>query len=112
MSELDDRGRMFENRFALDEANLFKAEARACKRFGRWLADKLGLEGEEAENYAARLVAANLEEPGFDDVLRAVRPDVDQKQGLEMSDTEILMKIDEFFAQAQLELKEEREKSA
>lgn len=106
MSGLDDRKSAFENKFALDEANLFKAEARGCKLFGLWLAEQIGLQGEEANSYAADIVGANLEEPGFDDVLRHVSPDV-AKHNLEMSDEEVLQKIEEFYAIAQEQIKNE-----
>jgi hypothetical protein len=106
MSGLDDRKSAFENKFALDEANLFKAEARGCKLFGLWLSEKIGLEGEEANSYAADIIGANLEEPGFNDVLRFISPDV-KKHNLDMSDEEILLKIEEFYAIAQEQIKNE-----
>lgn len=106
MSSFDDRESAFENKFALDESLMFKAEARCCKLFGLWLAEKLGLSGEEANSYASGVVSANLEEPGFDDVIRAVTPDIAEK-GLALSEDELNAKLDEFFALAQQQVKEE-----
>lgn len=106
MSSFDDRESAFENKFALDEALIFKAEARCCKLFGLWLAEKLEITGEAANSYAANLVSANLEEPGFDDVIRAVTPDIDQK-GLNISGDELNTKLAEFFETAQKQIKEE-----
>jgi len=106
MSDLDDRKSAFENKFALDEANLFKAEARGCKNFGLWLAEKIGLSGEEAQVYAANVVGANLEEPGFDDVVRFVKPDI-EKSDLELSENDISTKVEEFFVIAQEQIKNE-----
>ena len=106
MSSFDERESAFENKFALDEALIFKAEARCCKLFGLWLSEKLGISGEEANTYAANVVSANLEEPGFDDVIRAVTPDIKQ-QNLEISEDELKAKLAEFFEQAQKEIKEE-----
>jgi len=106
MSGLDDRESAFENKFALDEANIFKAEARGCKLFGLWLAEKIGLEGEEANSYASDIVGANLEEPGFNDVVRHVMSDI-KKHNLALSEQEVLNKIEEFFIYAQKQIKDE-----
>ncbi len=104
MSDLDDREKAFENKFALDETLMFKAEARCCKNFGLWLAEKMGLNDDEAQDYATKVVSANLEEAGFDDVKRAVMPDISEK-GLEISEAEIDAKLEELFLSAQQEIK-------
>lgn len=106
MNSFDDRESAFENKFALDESLMFKAEARCCKLFGLWLAEKLGLSGEEANSYASGIVSANLEEPGFDDVKRAVAPDIAEKN-LELSEDEIDAKLAELFELAQEQVKNE-----
>lgn len=99
MSELNDRKDAFENKFAHDAELQFKVEARACKLFGLWLAGELGIEGEAADEYAKNIVAANLNEPGFGDVLRTVRPDIDEK-GLEYGDDALLARLSDFMAEA------------
>jgi len=106
MTGLDDRQKGFENKFALDEANLFKAEARACKLFGQWLGEKLGLDATASESYAIDVVGANLEEPGFDDVVRFVMPDI-EKSDFAMTAEETLSKMEEFFVMAQEQIKNE-----
>ena len=106
MSSFNDRESAFENKFALDEALMFKAEARCCKLFGLWLAEKMGLSGDEAIAYAANIVSANLEEPGFDDVKRAIAPDI-TNNGLEISEEEQDAKLAGFFEEAQKQIKEE-----
>lgn len=106
MSSFDDRESAFENKFALDAALLFKAEARCCKLFGLWLAEQLGFTGEEANSYASNVVSANLEEPGFEDVKRAVMPDIEEK-GLEISEEEIDRKLAEYYVMAQKQIKDE-----
>jgi hypothetical protein len=106
MSSFDDRKNAFENKFALDESLLFKAEARCCKLFGLWLAEKLELEGEEANAYASNVVGANLEEPGFDDVIRFVMPDIQQRE-LNLSEDDLNAKLAELFEFAQKQIKEE-----
>ncbi|MCI5061239.1 MAG: DUF1476 domain-containing protein [Alphaproteobacteria bacterium] len=106
MSGFDERESAFENKFALDETLMFKAEARCCKLFGLWLAEKIGLSEEEAGAYAASIVSANLEEPGFDDVKRAVMPDIKEKN-LDISEEEIDAKLAKFFEIAQGQVKQE-----
>lgn len=66
---MDDRKHAFEAKFANDQQLQFRAEARACKLFGAWIADELGLAGAAATDYASALVIANLDEPGLDDVI-------------------------------------------
>jgi len=106
MNSFDDRQNAFENKFALDETLLFKAEARACKNIGLWLAEKMGFAEAEANAYAAGVIGANLEEPGFDDVKRHVMPDID-KHELSISEAELDAKMTELFESAQKEIKEE-----
>ena len=65
MNSMDDRKSAFENKFAHDQELAFRVEARACKLFGLWLAEKMGLSDEESLVYAKTIVAANLDEPGF-----------------------------------------------
>ena len=76
MAGMDDRKDAFENKFAHDEALLFKAGARRNKLLGLWAAEKLGKGGEEAEAYAKSVVMADFEEAGDDDVLRKVKADL------------------------------------
>lgn len=106
MTGMDDRKSAFENKFAHDAELQFKCEARACKLFGLWLAGELGLDAEEALAYAKTIVGANLDEPGFDDVVRAVRPDIDQK-GLNISDEDILARLEVFMGEAKEQLMDE-----
>lgn len=85
MTTFDDREQAFEKKFAHDQQLDFALEARLSKLYGLWAADKLGLSGDDAETYAKTVVGANLEEPGFNDVLRKVRADFDGK-GVDISD--------------------------
>lgn len=80
MSSFDNRKDAFENKYAHDQEMMFRAEARACKLFGLWVAGQMGLSGKDAEVYAKDVVAANLDEPGFDDVKRKVMADISAKK--------------------------------
>ena len=52
MSSFDKREEGFEKKFALDEEQKFKAEARRNKLLGLWAAEKLGLSGDAAIAYS------------------------------------------------------------
>lgn len=103
MSDLHDRGSAFESKFANDEALDFRVEARMCKLYGLWAAEKLGLEGEAADAYAKTVIAANLEEPGFLDIYRKVRKDFDEK-GLEISDNIMEKELEICMAEAKKQI--------
>lgn len=105
---MDDRESAFENKFAHDEAFRFRVEARACKLFGLWLAGEMGLSASEAEAYAKTVVGANLDEAGFNDVLRAVRPDIEAK-GLSLSDDALNARLDSFMDEAKKQLTQEQQ---
>ena len=68
MSSFDKREEGFEKKFALDEEQKFKAEARRNKLLGLWVAEKLGMTGDAATAYAKEVVAADFEEAGDGDV--------------------------------------------
>ena len=72
MSSFDKREEGFEKKFAMDEEQKFKAEARRNKLLGLWAAEKLGISGDAAAAYAKEVVAADFEEAGDGDVLRKV----------------------------------------
>ena len=85
MNSFNDRKDAFENKYAHDQEMMFRMEARTSKLFGLWAAEQLGLHGDDANTYASEVVAANLEESGFEDIKRKVRKDFDEK-GLAVSD--------------------------
>lgn len=106
MTQFDDRKDAFEKKYAHDAEMMFKAEARACKLFGRWLGPQLGFSESETEAYAKDIIGANLEEPGFDDVLRFVMPDI-EKKGLTLSRTEVERKLNALYDDAKVQLMKE-----
>ncbi|WP_293576668.1 DUF1476 domain-containing protein [Phaeobacter sp.] len=76
MTTFDNREQAFENKFAHDEEMMFKAEARCNKLLGSWAAEILGKTGADAESYISSVIKADLEEAGFEDVLRKVAADL------------------------------------
>lgn len=105
MTTFDKREKDFERRFALDEEIRFKALARRNRKLGLWAAEKLGLSGDAAADYAKAVVVADLEEAGDEDVFRKVRKDFDAK-GVEVSDHQIRRTMDELLAEANREVQE------
>ena len=102
MTTFDKREEGFEKKFALDEEQKFKAEARRNKLLGLWAAEKLGKTGEDAAAYAREVVASDFEEAGDGDVLRKVTTDL---AGKGVSEQEIRKKMDELVATAVLQIK-------
>jgi hypothetical protein len=79
MTTFDEREKAFERKFAHDEELRFKATARRNRLFGLWAAEKLGLSGTEAADYAKTVVKADFAVPGDSDVLDKVRGDLEAK---------------------------------
>lgn len=104
MMTFDDRGRAFENKYALDEEQRFKALARRNKLVGLWAAEKLGKSGENAESYAKDVVLADFEEAGDEDVIRKIAQDF-SAANLNIEPSEIRRQLDHSMAAAAEQVK-------
>jgi hypothetical protein len=104
MTTFDKREEGFERKFALDEEQKFKAEARRNKLLGLWVAEKLGLSGDAANAYARDVVAAEFQEARDADVLRKVMDDLKTKD-VAITEEQIRVKTDELTAQAIAQVK-------
>lgn len=104
MTTFDKREEGFEKKFALDEEQKFKAEARRNKLLGAWAAEKLGISGDAAATYAKEVVASDFEEAGDSDVLRKVMGDF-AKKGVAVPETEVRAKMSELMAVAAAQIK-------
>ncbi len=104
MTTFDKREEGFEQQFAHDEELRFKATARRNKLLGLWAAEKLGLTGAAAENYAKSVVMVDFEEAGGHDVLRKIRRDFDAK-GVAQSDHQISRTMTELMEKAVADIK-------
>lgn len=104
MSEFDDRKRLQEKKFELDQEQEFKAQARRAKLLGQWAAVELGLDPDEAATYAKNMVIADLEEAGDEDLFRQVRADFDQA-GVTVTDHVIRIKMAELLEEARAQVK-------
>ncbi|MFM9859618.1 DUF1476 domain-containing protein [Pseudoxanthobacter sp. M-2] len=106
MTTFDNREKAFESKFARDEELRFKAGARRNKLLGMWAAEKLGLSGEKAAEYAVEVVRADFEKPGEEDVFEKIRGDFDAA-GIAQSDAQIRTAMNEFMAMAVEQLRSE-----
>lgn len=88
MTVFDRRGEAFERQFAREEELRFMARARRDKLFGLSVAEKLGLTGQEAADYALALVLADMEAPGDKDVLLRALTDL-AKAGIAVDPVEL-----------------------
>jgi hypothetical protein len=104
MTTFDKREEGFEKKFALDEEQKFKAEARRNKLLGQWAAEKLGMTGDAAGAYAKEVVASDFEEAGDGDVLRKVVGDF-AKKGVAVTEADVRAKMAELMAVAAAQVK-------
>jgi hypothetical protein len=103
MSEFDKREEAFERKFAHDEELRFKATARRNKMLGLWTAQKLGLSGAEAENYAQSIVLAEFD-GGDNAVIDRVRKDLEAK-GVAQSEHQITRTMTDLMERAITDIK-------
>ena len=99
INSFDDREKGFEAKFKLDQETEFAITARRNKLLGLWLGEKLGLNDSEISEFAASVVASDLEEPGDEDVIRKCMADI-KERGADISDEDIRNKIIEFSEEA------------
>ena len=105
MTTFDEREHAFEAKLAHDEELKFKARARRDKRLGLWAAEKLGLTGAAAEDYASRLVASDIAKDSAGQILKTIRADFD-RAGIAISDLEIQTQMDALFVAAVEEIRQ------
>ena len=97
MTNMQDRERAFEAKFALNEELRFRAEARRNKLLGLWAAGLLGKMDSDADAYARDVVAADFEEVGHEDVVRKISQDF-AAAGVAKTDDEIRVQMLELLA--------------
>lgn len=100
MTGFEDRQKGFDAKIAHDSKMDFEMEAKISKAYGLWAAEQFGLDGADAQSYASSVVDANLEEPGFDDVLKKVKDDFFDR-GIDISDKELTVNLERAIQQAQ-----------
>jgi hypothetical protein len=103
MTSFADREKEFEARFKHDQEFKFKATARRNRLLGLWAAQRLGLLGDAAEEYAKRVVAAQFEPGGDKHVLAKVSDDLRAKDPT-LTPDRIRFELDHFAQQAKQQL--------
>jgi hypothetical protein len=103
MPTLADREKEFEARFKHDQEFKFKATARRNRLLGLWAAQRLGLLGDAAEEYAKRVVAAQFEPGGDKHVLAKVSDDLRAKDPT-LTPDRIRFELDHFAQRAKQQL--------
>jgi len=106
MDSFKDRERAEEAKYALDQNTEFKVMARRNKLLGLWVADLMGLDGDDAAAYAKTVVLSDLEEAGDNDVFRKVRADLDAAK-LDRSDARIREQMAELLPVAREQILKE-----
>ena len=92
-----------EAKFKLSQDMQFKAEARRNKYLGLWAAKKMGKTEAESQAYAKTVVASDLDEPGYEDVIRKVMSDF-AKTNINVSKDEVRAELELLFDVAAAEV--------
>jgi len=106
MTTFNDREKDFENKFKHDQELEFRVTARRNKLLGLWAAGLLGIHGHDAEAYAKKIIASDLERPGDQDVVDRILADFTAK-GVAMSDHRLRKQMEELHALARAQIKAE-----
>ena len=106
MSTFDERKSSAETKYVLDAAKEFKAQARRNKQLGLWAAEQMGLKADEREAFAQKVIVADMEEAGDDDVFRFVQGQF-RERGVGVTDEALRAKMDEMLYEVRKALAEE-----
>jgi hypothetical protein len=104
MSTFDERQRAEEKRYELNQEQEFKAQARRARLVGEWAATMMGMNADDAAEYAKSVVLADLEEAGEEDLFRKIRADIDAHD-VAISDHQIRARMAEALEEARAQVK-------
>ena len=102
MPNFDNREKAFEDMYARDADLRFKVLARRDKLAGLWAADKLGITGAAADDYAKSVILADLEKPGDEDIVAKLVGDLGERA----TDTEVRAQLQVAFIEAERQFRE------
>jgi hypothetical protein len=77
---------LHDSKLAHDHDKAFKLRARGVKMVGMWAAERLGLSGAAAEEFARSVVATDFDEPGDEDVIGRLKVEL---AGANVTETDI-----------------------
>jgi len=103
MSAFDDREKAFEAKFQLDEETAFKVNARRDKLLGLWVAEQIGLTGQQAQIYARSVVYSDLADARHDAMIAKLKADLD-RAGVHKTEDELRVRMDALLAAARDEV--------
>jgi len=106
MTGFDEREKGFEAKYRLEQEARFKISARRNKLLGLWAAERMGMSGASAEEYAKEVVVADFDKPGDADVLEKVLNDFTEK-GLGITDAQVRKQMDKLSDTAREQIMEE-----
>lgn len=99
MALFEDREKAFEQMFAHDEEARFRALAKRNRMLGKWAATELGLTGEKAEAYVAKIGRSVVSAVVDQNLAQKIRSDF-EAAGIDRSDDQIREKMSELMATA------------
>jgi len=106
MATLEDREKEFETRFMHDHDLRFKVTARRNRLAGLWAAEKMGISGAAAEDYAKTVVAAELGKDGDKHVIDKLVADLAAK-GHTVTPAQVRFELDHFAQRAKRQVMSE-----
>lgn len=101
-----EREQAFEAQYKLDEEQNFKIRARRDKLFGAWIAEKLGLGGQTAVDYAIGLAKLDLEAAGDENMIEKIKADL-ANAGKNISDADLSEALSQALTNAQNSYRDE-----
>mgnify|MGYP001114355726 CR=1 FL=1 len=99
MTTFDDREKGFEQKYKHDQELQFKVNARRNRLLGLWAAERMGLSGAAADDYAKTVVQADFERPGDSDVVEKVLKDLNDK-GVSVTEVQVRKEMERLLAVA------------
>jgi len=105
MTDFDDREKAFEKKFEHDEEMSFKIASRTARLFGLWIAEQLGLKGDEAEAYAAHAAESTAVKSGHEELFKKVEKDL-QAKGIQLSRHRLEKEMGTFYQTARQQVAE------
>ena len=93
-----------ETKYSRELSHNFKVHVRRNQLIGLWLAEKMGLNPDQAHDYAQVIVDSDFEEPGHEDVVRKLLTDI-KKHNLQISEDQIRRKMEYYLEKAEEEFK-------
>ena len=92
MTMFDRREKGEEAKYARNEELSFKIKARRNKLLGLWAAERMGMQGADADAYAKECVLADFENPGDEDLYLKVMEDL-KKANAQVSEHDMRRKM-------------------